>query len=101
MHCFRLSVSSLRIAIDHMEQGRVEPPEPAPVEDTDPEQDQGKPQCILQHPLSFIYFFSYFMISHFALGHRSCIKDTFRSILDYPMARDMSLAMARRSCRLR
>jgi hypothetical protein len=101
MHCFRLSVSSLRIAIDHMEQGREEPPEPAPVEDTDPEQDQGKPQCILQHPLSFIYFFSYFMISHFALGHRSCIKDTFRSILDYPMARDMSLAMARRSCRLR
>jgi hypothetical protein len=33
-------------AIDHAEQGRVEPPEPAPVEDADYEQDQGKPQCI-------------------------------------------------------
>jgi hypothetical protein len=29
--------------IDHMEQGREEPLEPARVEDTDPEQDQGKP----------------------------------------------------------
>jgi hypothetical protein len=42
MHCFYLSVSYLRIAIDHVEQGREETPEPAPVEDTDPEQDQGK-----------------------------------------------------------
>jgi hypothetical protein len=32
--------------IDHAEQGRVEPPEPAPVEGTDYEQDQGKPWCI-------------------------------------------------------
>jgi hypothetical protein len=31
----------------------------------------------------------------------SCIKVTFRSIIDDPMARDRSLAMARRSCRLR
>jgi hypothetical protein len=29
--------------IDHTEQGRVEPPEPAPIEGTDYEQDQGKP----------------------------------------------------------
>jgi hypothetical protein len=42
MHCFHLSVSSLRIAIDHVEQGREEPLEPTPVEGTDPEQDQGK-----------------------------------------------------------
>jgi hypothetical protein len=57
-----------------MEQGREEPSEPAPVEDTDPEQDQGKPRCILPHTLSFIYFFSCFMILHCALGHRSCIE---------------------------
>jgi hypothetical protein len=30
----------------------------------------------------------------------SCIKVTFRSILDDLMARDTLLAMARRSCRL-
>jgi hypothetical protein len=74
VHCFYLSVSSLRITIDHMVQGREEPPESAPIEDTRPEQDQGKPQCILPHPLSFIYFFSYFMIPDCALGHRSCIE---------------------------
>jgi hypothetical protein len=71
---FYLSVSYLRIAIDHMEQGREEPPEPAPVEDTNPELDQGKPRSILPHPLSFIYFFSYFRIPDGALGHRSCIE---------------------------
>jgi hypothetical protein len=32
--------------IDHAEQGRVEPPELAPVETADYEQDQGKPRCI-------------------------------------------------------
>jgi hypothetical protein len=74
MHCFHLSVLSLRIVTDHVEQGREEPPEPVPVEDTDPEQDQGKPRCILPHPLIFIYFFSYFMIPDCALDHRSCIK---------------------------
>jgi hypothetical protein len=30
----------------------------------------------------------------------SCIKVSFRSIIDDPMAKDRSLAMARRSCRL-
>jgi hypothetical protein len=65
---------SLRIVIDRVEQGHEEPPEAAPVEDIDPEQDQGKPRCILPHPLSFIYFFSYFMIHDCALGHRSCIE---------------------------
>jgi hypothetical protein len=33
-------------AIDHAEQGRVEPLEPAPVETADYEQDQGNPRCI-------------------------------------------------------
>jgi hypothetical protein len=47
----------LRIAIDHVEQGREEPSESAPVEDTNPEQDQGKPRCILPYSLSFIYLF--------------------------------------------
>jgi hypothetical protein len=32
--------------IDHVEQGREEPSEPAPVKDANPEQDQGKPRCI-------------------------------------------------------
>jgi hypothetical protein len=32
--------------IDHVEQGRVEPSELAPVETADYEQDQGKPRCI-------------------------------------------------------
>jgi hypothetical protein len=33
-------------AIDHAEHGVEEPPEPAPVETADFEQDQGKPRCI-------------------------------------------------------
>jgi hypothetical protein len=37
MHCFYLSVSSLRIVIDHVEQEREESPQPALVEDTNPE----------------------------------------------------------------
>jgi hypothetical protein len=90
MHCFHLSVSSLSIAIDHVEQGREEPLEPAPVEDTDPEQDEGKTRCILPCPLSFISFFSYFVILECALGHRFWTEAL--------VAR--SLAMARRSCRL-
>jgi hypothetical protein len=32
--------------IDHAEQERVDPPEPAPVGAADYEQDQGKPRCI-------------------------------------------------------
>jgi hypothetical protein len=32
--------------IDNAEQGRVEPPEPVPVEGADYEQDQGKPVYI-------------------------------------------------------
>jgi hypothetical protein len=46
MHYSYLSVSFLCIAIDHGEQGREEPPEPALVEDTNPKQDQGKPRYI-------------------------------------------------------
>jgi hypothetical protein len=34
MHCFYLRVSSLRIVIDHVEQGDEKPLEAAPVEDT-------------------------------------------------------------------
>jgi hypothetical protein len=44
MHCIDLSVSLLPNAIDPVEQEHEEPSEPAPVEDTNPEQDQGKPQ---------------------------------------------------------
>jgi hypothetical protein len=32
--------------IDHVDQGRVEPPEPAPVDAADYEQDQAKPRSI-------------------------------------------------------
>jgi hypothetical protein len=32
--------------IDHAEQGCEEPPEPAPVEGANCEQDQGEPRCI-------------------------------------------------------
>jgi hypothetical protein len=56
-----------------MEQGREEPPEPVPVEDANPEQDQGRLRCILPHSLRFIYLLSYFMILDCALGYRSCI----------------------------
>jgi hypothetical protein len=43
---FMLVAHNCIFAIDHAEQGRVEPPEPALVEGADYEQDQGKPQCI-------------------------------------------------------
>jgi hypothetical protein len=74
MHCIHLSISLLPTTIDPVEQEREEPPEPALVQDTNPEQDQGKPRCILPHSLSFIYHLSYFMILDCALGHRSCIE---------------------------
>jgi hypothetical protein len=34
------------LTIDHVEQERKEPPEPAPVKDANPERDQSKPRCI-------------------------------------------------------
>jgi hypothetical protein len=74
MHCIQLSISLLPTTIDPMGQEHEEPPEPTPVKDTNPEQDQGKAQCILPHSLSFIYLLSYFMIRYCALGHRSCIE---------------------------
>jgi hypothetical protein len=43
---FRLVTHDCTFVIDHVEQGRVEPLEPAAVEIADFEQDQGKPQCI-------------------------------------------------------
>jgi hypothetical protein len=46
IHCIHVGISYLHIVIDHAKQGRVEPPEPAPVEGADYEQDQGKPRCI-------------------------------------------------------
>jgi hypothetical protein len=46
MNFIHLSVSLLSIAIDSVEQEREEPPKLAPVEATNPEKDQGKPQCI-------------------------------------------------------
>jgi hypothetical protein len=43
---FMLVAHTYTFVIDHTEQERVEPPEPAPVETADYEQDQGKPRCI-------------------------------------------------------
>jgi hypothetical protein len=50
-HCapciaFMLAAHTCTFAIDHVEQGRVEPPEPVPVETANYEQDHGKPWCI-------------------------------------------------------
>jgi hypothetical protein len=46
MHYIYLSISLLSTVIDPVEQEREEPIEPAPVEDTNPEQDQGNPWYI-------------------------------------------------------
>jgi hypothetical protein len=46
MHDIYLSVTLLPTVIDPVEQEREEPLEAAPVEDTNLEQDQGKPWCI-------------------------------------------------------
>jgi hypothetical protein len=43
---FMLASHTCTFAIDHAEQERVEPLEPAPVVTADYEQDQGKPRCI-------------------------------------------------------
>jgi hypothetical protein len=43
---FMLASDMYIIVIGHTEQGREEPPEPAPVEGGNYEQDQGKPRCI-------------------------------------------------------
>jgi hypothetical protein len=43
---FMLVAHTCIFVIDHVEQGRVEPLEPAPVEGANYEQDQGKPRCI-------------------------------------------------------
>jgi hypothetical protein len=43
---FMLLAHTCIFVIDHVEQGRMEPPEPALVEGADYEQDQGKPRCI-------------------------------------------------------
>jgi hypothetical protein len=43
---FMLVAHTCTFKIDPAEQGRVEPPEPAPIETADYEQDQGKPRCI-------------------------------------------------------
>jgi hypothetical protein len=45
-----LASHTCTFAIDHVEQGRVEPPELAPVEGADYEQDQGKPGASNHNP---------------------------------------------------
>jgi hypothetical protein len=43
---FMLTSHTCTFVIDHAEQGRVQPPEPALVKTADYDQDQGKPRCI-------------------------------------------------------
>jgi hypothetical protein len=43
---FMLLSHTCIFAIDHVEQGPEEPPEPAQVEGVNTEQDHGKPRCI-------------------------------------------------------
>jgi hypothetical protein len=43
---FMLESHTCTFAIDHVEKGRMKPPEPTPVEGADCKQDQGKPQYI-------------------------------------------------------
>jgi hypothetical protein len=43
---FMLMSHTCIIVLDHTEQGRAEPSEPAPVEGIEYEQEQGKPRCI-------------------------------------------------------
>jgi hypothetical protein len=58
--------------IDHAEQGCAEPPEPAPVETADYEQDQGKPRGIYPPFLEFIFTpFILITILGCALGYMS------------------------------
>jgi hypothetical protein len=57
--------------LDPTEQEPEELSEPAPAEETNPEQEQGKPRCIKPLSLSFIYNLILFMIFGCALGHKS------------------------------
>jgi hypothetical protein len=76
MYYIYVSGSHLHVTIDHAKQGRVEPPEPVPVEDDDYEQDQGKTRWIKQQYLSLFYSsFILFMILGCALSSRSWINN--------------------------
>jgi hypothetical protein len=68
---FMLVSHTCIFVIDHVEQGPEEPPELAQVEDTNPEQEQGKPQWIKPLSLSFITFYILVVILDCALGCRS------------------------------
>jgi hypothetical protein len=59
IHYIHVGISYLHIAIDHAEQGRAEPPEPAPVETADYEQDQRQALVHLTTILEFVLFFFY------------------------------------------
>jgi hypothetical protein len=62
------------LAIGHEKQGLEEPPEPAPVEAGNHEQDQVKPRCIEPQSLSLFYSsYILIMIIGCALSYRSWI----------------------------
>jgi hypothetical protein len=68
MHYTFVSVSYLHITIDPTEQEPEELQEPTQVEETNPEQEQGKPQCIWPSSLNFIYLYLSIMILACALS---------------------------------
>jgi hypothetical protein len=59
--------------LDTAEHEPEELQEPAPVEDVNLDQDQGKPSAS-NHILEFCYNFILFMILDCALGYMSCIE---------------------------
>jgi hypothetical protein len=70
-HALLLVYYTCTFVLDPTEPKPEELQEPAPVEDANPEQEQGKPRCIKPHSLSFIYLYILFMIFECALDHRS------------------------------
>jgi hypothetical protein len=69
---FMLVSHTCIFVIDHVDQGRVELSELAPVEGADYKQDQGKPRCIQPQSLSLFYSsYILIMILGCALSYRS------------------------------
>jgi hypothetical protein len=105
---FMLVSHTCIFTINHAEQGREEPPEPAPVEGVNCEQDQGKTRCIPLQSLSFIFGTLIIILFDCALS----LQDFCGTVAalgfflpGYPCLpcynSYSSLAMTRRSCRVR
>jgi hypothetical protein len=103
---FMLVSRTCIFVVDHAEQGREEPPEPAQVEGANYEQDQGKPRCIPPKSLSFIFETLFIILFDCTLslqdwcGTVAALGFSFSTILVYPCYNSYrSLELAR--CRHR